>query len=92
MGSGQGSCELSQASRLSFELAQEVWDDPLHAIWSDHAEEEDEDRWLAVGRVEPFLLLIVVHVYRMSTRGEIVRIISARKATAHERRRYEEEA
>jgi uncharacterized protein (DUF4415 family) len=33
----------------------------------------------------------VVHTDRAGPRGEIVRIISARKATRHERRRYETE-
>lgn len=76
--------------RVSFELAQEVWDDPLHVTALDRFE-DSEERWLAIGRVEPFMVLVVTYTDRVGTRGEVARIISARKATPHERRRYEQE-
>jgi len=50
-----------------------------------------EKRWLAVGKVLQLHVLVVVHTYRISAGQEIVRIISARLATSHERRLYEEE-
>jgi uncharacterized DUF497 family protein len=75
--------------RVTFELAQEVWDDPLHVIVFDRME-AGEARWHVIGNVEAELLLLVVFAERAD--GTVVRIISARKATRHERRQYEEEA
>jgi uncharacterized protein len=75
---------------LSFEIAALVFEDPLHASRRDlHPE---GDRWHTIGLVGPVLLL-VVHTWpeAESEEGEPVgRIISARKATAHERKIYEE--
>jgi uncharacterized protein len=73
---------------LSFETAALVFDDPLHASKPDA--HPDGDRWRTVGLVGPVLLL-VVHTWPEAAEGdEVGRIISARKATAHERRIYEE--
>ena len=36
------------------------------------------------------LVLVVVHAYREEGQGEVIRIISARRATAHERKLYAE--
>jgi len=66
---------------ISFETASLIWDDPDHLMIQD-AIYDGEERWLAVG--------VAVHTIRDSNGIEIVRIISARKATSHERRRYEQ--
>jgi uncharacterized DUF497 family protein len=55
---------------------------------SDRVEELDdqhtgEDRWIATGRVEQFVLVVV-----FTLRGEIIRIISARKGVHNECIRY----
>ncbi len=76
--------------KISFELAQQIWDDPLRMIIPD-AVYDGEERWLAIGLVGPVAMLVVAHVYRDNDLGEVIRIISARKATAHERKRYEHE-
>ena len=47
----------------------------------------DEDRFLTLGASARNRLLVVVHC----DRGDRVRLISARKATARERRRYYEQ-
>ena len=76
---------------LSFETAVLVFDDPLHASKPDL--HPDGDRWHTVGLVGSVLLLLVIHTWSEaeSEEGESVgRIISARKATAHERKAYEE--
>lgn len=75
---------------VGFELAERVWDDPLHVILPDRVEDH-EQRWHAIGAVAAEMLLVVVHAYR-SDDGLRIRIIGARKATRRERRRYEEEA
>jgi uncharacterized DUF497 family protein len=75
---------------LSFELAQMVWEDPLHIIVPDRFE-DGEQRWHAIGMVGSVVILLVVHTYPDAEDEGRVRIIGARKATAHERRRYEQE-
>jgi len=75
---------------LSFETAALVFDDPLHASRPDP--HPDGDRWHTIGLVGQVLLL-VIHTWPEAESGEdgpVGRIISARKATAHERRAYEE--
>ena len=74
---------------LSFETAVLVFDDPLHASRPDT--HPDGDRWQTIGLVGSVLLLVAHTSPREFEGGEPVgRIISARKATAHERKVYEE--
>lgn len=73
---------------VSFELAIEVFSDPLHRSIPDRIV-EGEQRWQTVGLVGAVVLLIVAHTYRDNGVEELVRIISARKATQKERRDYE---
>lgn len=75
---------------LSFETASLVFDDPCHLSVQDR-HEGPEERWQTLGLAGGVVVLLVAHTYRESDRGEeVIRIISARKATAHERRRYEQ--
>ena len=71
---------------VSFELAQRVFNDPFSLTRRDLF--RDEERWQTVGA--PFAqspgLLLVAHT---DQGGEGGRIISARRATAHERKAYE---
>ena len=71
---------------VSFELASLVFGDPLHLSQPDP--HPDGDRWQTLGRVGPALVL-VVHSWP-DDEQVAARIISARRATAHERRAYEE--
>jgi uncharacterized protein len=75
---------------IAFELAQEVWDDPLHVVLPDRFE-DDEHRWHALGLVGSLTILVVVHTYPVTEDEDLVRIVGARKATAQERKRYENE-
>lgn len=74
---------------LSFETAALVFDDPLHASRQDA--HPAGNRWHTIGLVGRVLLL-VVHTWpeELENGEQVGRIISARKATAHERRSYEE--
>jgi uncharacterized DUF497 family protein len=75
---------------LSFETAQVIFDDPMAASRPDS--HPDGDRWQTVGLVGR-VHLFVVHTWPEAdpaTQDEVGRIISARKATAHERKAYEE--
>lgn len=69
--------------RISFRAASRVSDDPLAAIEQDLSEDYGEDRFVAVGRVDGLLVAVVY-----TERGDCIRIISARKANANERRTY----
>ena len=74
---------------VSFETAVLVFDDPLHESKLDV--HPDGDRWHTIGLVGPILLLVVHTWPEESGKGEPVgRIISARKATPHERKAHEE--
>ena len=73
---------------LSFDTACDVFDDPLHVSKPDRVI-EGEQRWTTIGVVGGLLLVVVAHTYRDGAREEVVRIISARMATRHERRDYE---
>ena len=50
-------------------------------------EHESENRFITIGRDILLRILVVVYTFR----GHIIRIISARKATARERKIYEEQ-
>lgn len=75
---------------VTFELAEAVWDDPLHVVLPDRFE-DGEQRWHAIGMVGLVAIVLVVHTYPGGDEDNRVRIIGARKATPHERRRYEQE-
>jgi uncharacterized protein len=73
---------------VSFDLAREVFEDPLHRSVADRIE-DGEQRWNTMGMVRGAVLLIVAHTWREDEDTEVVRIISARRATRRERRNYE---
>ena len=50
----------------------------------------EELRWQALGSAGGNSLLMVAHTVQAEGRDEIIRIISARKATRKERKRYDE--
>ena len=73
---------------VSFEIAMEV-DDPFSLTSQDRIVEGEERLW-TLGRVEDLNILVVVHTVVDERDEEIIRIISARKATPRERAFYEE--
>jgi len=74
---------------LDFSFAEIVFDDPLHVVTYDRYE-NGEHRWHCVGAVAGgYRVLLVVHCYPDPDNTELVRVISLRTVTAHERRRYE---
>jgi uncharacterized DUF497 family protein len=76
--------------RVSFEIAARVFADPFALAVQDRVE-NGERRWQTVGMVDSHLVLLVAHTVGEDNDGtEIIRIISARKATSIERRRYEQ--
>ncbi|MER9066373.1 BrnT family toxin [Mesorhizobium sp. M0902] len=75
---------------VAFDLAEDVFKDPLHLIVPDRFE-DGEQRWHAIGMIQGLVVLLVVHTYPDLEDEERIRIVGARKATPHERRRYEQE-
>jgi uncharacterized protein len=72
---------------VSFDEASTVFADPLTAIFNDEEHSDEAVREIGVGHSFLDRLLIVC----FTERGEdLIRIISARKATKRERRDYEE--
>lgn len=76
--------------RVDFEVASLVFEDPFHLSILDRIE-NGEERWQTLGMVGSVVVLLVVHTFAEQGGEEVVRIISARKATQKERERYEED-
>jgi len=75
---------------VRFETAALVFDDPLRLSVLDRRAPEEE-RWLTLGSAGGVVVLLVAHTDREEPAEEVIRIISARRATATERKRYEED-
>ena len=72
--------------KVSFEDAQTVFSDERARLIDDPDHSEDEERFLLLGLSSSLRLLVVAHCYRST--DNVIRIISARKATADEARHY----
>lgn len=74
---------------LSFALASIVFDDKNHISSPDKRKDYKEIRYITTGTAYD-VVITVVHTYRKKGTKEINRIISARKASKNERRKYYE--
>ena len=72
---------------VSFEEAKSVFYDEFAVQFFDEGHSSEEDRFLMLGMSSGARLLIVCHCER--EHGEVVRIISARKATKRESAFYQ---
>lgn len=73
---------------VSFELAQLAMESDEYQVSRFDRSVDDEDRWHTLAGVGN-VILIISHTYRTSEHGEeIIRIISARKATKKEKTFY----
>ena len=72
---------------ISFEEAKSVFFDEFAVQFYDEENSEQEDRFIMLGVSNQSHALVVCHCERES--GEVVRMISARKATSNERKYYE---
>lgn len=70
---------------IDFADAVDIFNHPFLTAM-DEREDYGEDRWIAVGWIHT-LLGVVVYTER---HDDVIRIISARKATRQERKRYEQ--
>ncbi|MDE6678344.1 MAG: BrnT family toxin [Ruminococcus sp.] len=71
---------------LSFEEAKEVFDDDNAILFDDPDHSIGEERFLIIGMTVSQKICLVSHCYRGS--DDIIRIISARKATKNEKKTY----
>jgi uncharacterized DUF497 family protein len=71
--------------RIHFETAVLVFEDPNAFVRLDRTV-DGEDRWQTIGTIDGLVILLVAHTLD----DEVIRIISARKATPRERRLYAE--
>ena len=71
---------------VSFEEAKSVFIDERAKLIDDPDHSEDEERFVLLGLSSSLRLLVVCHCYR--DEGNIIRFISARKATTQESRSY----
>jgi uncharacterized DUF497 family protein len=72
---------------ITFDDATHVFEDP-YAIFEMDRIVEGEARWQTLGSVDKATLLLVAYTIHEEGQDEIVRIISARRATRTERKRY----
>lgn len=72
---------------VSFEEAQTVFYDDNAVQFDDPDHSQDEDRFIMLGMSYQLRVLVVSHCER---HGDVIRIISARKAHRDEARYYEE--
>ncbi|NBO09777.1 MAG: BrnT family toxin [Actinobacteria bacterium] len=71
---------------VSFEDARSVFSDENARLIHDPDHSKDEDRFILLGLSNNLRVLVVAHCYRSN--DQVIRIISARKATREEQRHY----
>lgn len=72
---------------ISFNDARSVFADPLAVSRLDS--HSDEPRWQIIGHWGSSIMVLVVYTIRQNDDSDSIRIISARQASAVERRQYE---
>ena len=77
--------------KISFDEAKTIFLDPYLMTYPDRLHSFHEERYISIGYSIRNRILLVVHTEREETENAVVvRIISSRKATPEERRKYEE--
>jgi uncharacterized protein len=69
---------FDEARTVFFDENAKLIDDPDHSL--------DEDRFVLLGLSSTLKIVLVCHCYR--EQGNVIRIISARKATSYESKQY----
>jgi uncharacterized protein len=76
--------------KVSFEEARTAFLDEEALLRDDPEHSASEERFILLGLSASLRILVVCHCYRVD--GEVIRIISARRATRHEQTQYRERA
>lgn len=75
---------------ISFETAILIFQDP-HVLSEIERTVDGEQRWQSVGAIGDVLIVLVAHTWIVTREAEeVIRVISARRATPKERRAYED--
>jgi len=74
--------------RVSFEEAESVFYDDSALVIGDPEHSLEEERFIIIGFSRLANLLVVCHCYRETAATNVIRIISARKATKSESMQY----
>lgn len=72
--------------KVGFEEGKTVFNDPFLLTFPDPEHSESEEHYINIGTSANGRVLVIIH----TERGENSRLISCRKATANERRIYEQ--
>lgn len=72
--------------KISFKEAQTVFNDPYARIIYDPDHSKSEERFILLGLSSSLRILVVCHCYKEDEM--IIRIISTRRATKNERKKY----
>lgn len=75
----------TEKHKISFSIAKFVFNDENRLEIFDDAHSTNEERYITIGLIEQVPIVVTV-VY--TERGQRIRLISARKATAKERKMY----
>jgi uncharacterized DUF497 family protein len=75
-----------QKHQVDFSEACTVFDDAQYITFVDEEHSKDEERYITIGLSNKARLLLVAHTWR----GDMIRIISARKVTKNEEKFYQE--
>lgn len=78
------SASNAKKHKVTFEEARSAFADPNGRVIDDPDHSEEEERFILLGLSYAVRLLVVCHVFR----SDVVRIISARKATPREASTY----
>ena len=76
-----------QKHGITFEEARTVFFDERARLINDPDHSESEDRFILLGFSSSLRVIVVCHCYR--SEGNVIRIISARKATTQETKAYD---
>jgi uncharacterized DUF497 family protein len=74
--------------RVSFEEACYIFADPFILTIYDDDHSEDEELWVSIGKIVERNIYVVARTHQVCGNEEYVRIISARRASADEKRIY----
>lgn len=80
--------ENSWKHDVTFELGARIFLDPNRLEEFDRRESPNEDRWKTIGQIEHGVFVVVYTV--RDNNGEVIRLISARKATKNEQSKYQQ--
>ena len=76
----------SKKHKITFDEGKTIFNDPFLLTFPDSENSENEERYINIGLSAKGRVLILIHPERQGK----IRIVSCRKATAGERRYYEE--